>query len=459
MNRALQERSNQSVSLSSPDQTPGKLLPRLTNPRQFKVSPLETALLQNVHRGSTEIILEKEFDGGYSGTRVFLILPMKPSGTGNAQVVTKVGSPELLRRERDNYQTHLAQALPFSTTQVRDYYEQDSLAALNYIFVGGDALGQTLSLEDYYQNHTASEVIHMLTGLLDDALGQSFYGAGQSKDFFYREEYGQHLAAEDEIKRSVQTIFPSLQRVNGDQLQLRGLSQSYPNPLESYSDLLDTMVKGRKSLVHGDLHLRNVLVDQTGKGWLIDFAKIRERHNLFDFIKLETYLRFMALANEHNAFSLNDYAQFEQSLNAAALGQPTAAPTNDCLAKAYEVLSAIRQIARNYMRDPRRFKEEYLTALMLYCLKVMKYYQPVHPAPTQLVFLTACVAMQCLQASNLSTAEPTSPVAPAPHEPEAPAESQAGKYKIHIHNAQGITIGDQARSEQYFVDQSSPKKE
>src|SRR5688572_16359180 len=111
-----------------------KALPRLSKPPQSDLTPLQVMLLQNVHRDYAEIMLEKEFGGGFSGTRVFLVLPIKPGGTRVARVATKIGPAEALRHERDNYQEHVADSLPFSVAQVREYYEQDGQAALNYVF-------------------------------------------------------------------------------------------------------------------------------------------------------------------------------------------------------------------------------------------------------------------------------------------------------------------------------------
>ena len=46
---------------------------------------------------------------------------------------------------------------------------------------------------------------------------------------------------------------------------------------------------------HGDLHSRNILVDDSGHGWLIDFARSKKSHVLRDFIELETDIKFALL--------------------------------------------------------------------------------------------------------------------------------------------------------------------
>jgi hypothetical protein len=179
-------------------------------------------------------------------------------------------------------------------------------------------------------------------------------------------------------------------------IKLPGGSKTYLNPLQEYPKILNRTLEGQQSYVHGDLHLHNILVDEWGKGWLIDFALVKKHHNIFDFIKLETSLRLMALAKNDLSFSLKDYVRFEEALTAATLeNSRTKRPTNSHLQTAYEVILAIRRIAQNYMAQD-GFLREYFPALFLYCLSVMKYYRPDMPLPTRLVFITASILTRYL---------------------------------------------------------------
>jgi hypothetical protein len=158
---------------------------------------------------------------------------------------------------------------------------------------------------------------------------------------------------------------------------------------------LGKTLQGSKSYVHGDLHLRNVLVDTAGRGWLIDFARVEKRHNIFDFIKMETYVRLMVLANVSPALSLDDYVQFEEALVSDTLErEKRTCPDNSDLRFAYQVIQAIRRIARKYMGPTSNFRNEYLPALFLYCLAVLKYYDEDKLQSTRLTFATACALGQ-----------------------------------------------------------------
>ncbi len=351
----------------------------------------EQGLIRSAHPDYEKVLLEKEFGGGFSKTRVFLVLPVRANGVSDARVVTKIGSASDLQREKENYDNLAGPGLPFLAAQVKGYYPQGDQAALNYAFAGGGALGETLTLEDYYHAQPAEIINKTLNVLLDQTLGAAWYGQNQPLNCLFRDEYGRHLRPREELAKIVSVIYPRLESLDRKHIQIPGLIGAYPDPLVVYPDLLDRTLKGRRSFVHGDLHIRNILVDESGKGWLIDFAKVKERHNLFDFIKLETYIRLMALPDVFGAFSLNEYVQFEQTLNATTLGQASTPPTNPELAKTYQVIQTIREIAHKYMGYEPSFKNEYFPALFLYSLSMLKYFPINGPIPTQLMFVTSCV--------------------------------------------------------------------
>ncbi len=387
-------------------QSPKTQLPDLTNIKDINLTALEISLLKHVHHQKYKrIIVEKEFKSGYSDTRVFLVLPVKAGGESDTHIITKLGLKSDLQTEKQNYDELVKGSLPFSAAQVWDYYEQENHAALNYVFAGGGSLGQTFSLEEYYRNHTAAELQVTFDGLFGKELGPKWYAQNYPLNCLFDEEYGRHLPKHEELERVVNAIFHNMSSsAVSASIDIPGLAAT-PNPLNIYRDILNATLKGRSSLVHGDLHPRNVLVDEAGKGWLIDFAKVTTRHNIFDFIKLETYIRMMILAPLQADFSWNDYVRFELALNAEMLGQDAPLPINLHLAKAHASIAAIRSIARKYMGPEADFKKEYFPALFLYCLAMLKYYASHGVASTQAVFITACAL-----AVSLKGKEETLPV-------------------------------------------------
>jgi len=185
---------------------------------------------------------------------------------------------------------------------------------------------------------------------------------------------------------------------------------SYPNPLHLLPTVLNQTLRGRRSRVHGDLHLRNILIDENGGSWLIDFAHVTERHTLFDFIKLETYIRQMVLSRSRYRFTLGDYLQFEAALAATALGQSASPPQQGALQRAYQVIQALREMARPYMSHPADFRAEYFPALFLYSLALLKYRESHGDRAARLAFGTAVVVGRALSGADEAPADEKIPL-------------------------------------------------
>lgn len=474
--------------------------PQVHAPPHIPLDAVETSIVQHVYRGFDQVLIENELGGGYSGTRVLMARLITPEGMPAAQRVIKLGPAFELGGERDRYTQSVGDFMPFSAARVEQerYCERDGRAGLSYIFVGGGGLGQAQGLEKYYHQAVSADTVEAITrtldNLLDQELGQRWYGNTTPLYCFFAAEYGQHLVEHlrlklrpassdalwlvaqppaplpdyrrltegdipreheaiepgalivveemvvrkikhgvvkledtggqgtvvrialtpesdvpqwldigarvgvrgeviynrrDRLEQIVCAAFPELaSAIGSSSIALSGVSGTYPNPLAVYPQVMGRLLESRRSYVHGDLHLRNVLVDEWGKGWLIDFARVEKRHNLFDFIKLETYVRLMGLADHTLTFSLDAYARFEQALNDATLGRDGKCPDHPDLRAAYHVIRAVRRIARKYMGHEPDFEREYLPALFLYSLAMLKYFQPDAPDPTRLIFIT-----------------------------------------------------------------------
>ncbi|MCI0714082.1 MAG: phosphotransferase [Chloroflexi bacterium] len=74
---------------------------------------------------------------------------------------------------------------------------------------------------------------------------------------------------------------------NVDEETIPDVLGDLPNPLFYVNEFLKRNVRGYLSLIHGDLHLGNILVGPAGDAWMIDFALVREGHALFDWAVLE----------------------------------------------------------------------------------------------------------------------------------------------------------------------------
>jgi hypothetical protein len=142
-------------------------------------------------------------------------------------------------------------------------------------------------------------------------------------------------------------------------------------------------IEARYSLVHGDLHARNVLVDRDNV-WLLDFGETGVGPTLADFAKLEVFLRLWCLELSPEAKATDEgAAEFERRLLdhltgsegsleplrevAAELG---AQPEN--LVKVAACISWLRRRAASYSQgSPDR--RDYLAVLFLTVLQTLRY--------------------------------------------------------------------------------------
>jgi len=219
--------------------------------------------------------------------------------------------------------------------------------------------------------------------------------------------------------------------------------QTFPNPLTIFQSYLNQPFAHNVSIIHGDLHLFNVIVDGFHKPWLIDFARVREGHTIFDFIELEAYLRDAILSRE--SFPLADIVDFEQRLICATVeAESPKLPINPDLAKAFEVIRGIRGFAANYLARPGNFKGEYFPALFLYSLGSLKYYdRGGHPAARH-AFITATMVGTYLQ-DQLNCQELLSM--------QSLVDSGFELYVYYLKKATDDTFDQRTEREQAFVTQ------
>jgi serine/threonine protein kinase/Tfp pilus assembly protein PilF len=432
-------------------------------------------------RSISRVIVKEELLGGFGGARVLVVIPGGQNDVHQqAERVVKLGPRVMLKVERDNYDNFVREHLHTAVASRKRFAAQGTMAAIEYVFVGGRLLEPVHDLVKYYQERSAREIAKTLRALYDH-LDQYWYRQGRWLKEHTSVEYGPHLPSHISLKlrpgsddwlgpkgkpmsQNVEDYHPldvdsilhgQEPATPGKQVQIQGfkvvrikpwaatLAQGrarirveydresdiaqqlhigqpmtvrgqvvatrhglleavvraafdesnerqvfpdndqvlaslgrrgpYPNPLKQYPALLDEMLDGPRSIIHGDLHLRNVLVDQDGRPWLIDFGRVREGHTLFDFIKLETYLRLDVL-NKMPGFTLAQYTRFEEALaDTTRYGLWAAGvPTNHELLKAFRVIRAVRRLTSRFHRQE-SLAETYFRCLLLYNLAVLKY--------------------------------------------------------------------------------------
>lgn len=137
------------------------------------------------------------------------------------------------------------------------------------------------------------------------------------------------------------------------------------------------------SLTHGDLHTRNVLADPDNV-WLLDFGEAGPSPTLFDFAKLEVYLRYWCLrlktghsdfeqaASDFESLLLDHITGSEASLEPVRRLAPSIGAAPDELLRVATCICAVRRHAMRYsLGSPDR--RDYLAILYLTVLDVLRF--------------------------------------------------------------------------------------
>ncbi len=177
-----------------------------------------------------------------------------------------------------------------------------------------------------------------------------------------------------------------------------------PNPLTRYLNLLQRRLSGSLSIIHGDLHLRNILVGPGGNAWLIDFATTREGHTLFDWAVLETSMLAEVIAPALETDNWDGIWPVIALL--ADIGMTLEAPASRLpVERALFNIATIRRIVAECLADPNDWSE-YFVALALCTMRTLRW-TAIPVKGRRLLFLVSALAM-----ASATVRDGTSPSSP-----------------------------------------------
>ena len=244
----------------------------------------ERALVSYLFRNSRRVTLAR-LGGGFSGSRVYRTRSEDGAGRTEVQYVVKVDTHARIAQERVGVESVESLLGPASPT-VADYVDGPSLGAVKYGFASmNDSETRTL-LARLRAAGGPDEVRRLFAGVL--RVLERLHQAPQPerlqlfRHFTYRPEY-----AEDTLARA-RTVAG-----DPDDPRVRALERFYAR-LDEFLD--EEPCEVAVSLIHGDLNLANLLLDDAGNTWLIDYFWTRPGPLLQDVLKLSNDVRFIAFA-------------------------------------------------------------------------------------------------------------------------------------------------------------------
>ncbi len=335
--------------------------------------------------------------GGYGGsTTVLAELRRERAGERLPRsFVIKLGDREEMAHERDKYRAYVEWQLTRGAHFVA-HAEWEGLAGIAYEFVGLDTDHEVQSFFQFYQGHATVEVSE-LVGEISSHLERAWYQSGGRVDGVdLCHEYDLLSKKRDQIVERIEGILDKDDAYRRTLTTSEGRTQPILRPsfcaemdipwrdpvtfLRMWSELgLRTAVY--RSVVHGDLNARNVLIEIGGNGrkypWFIDFSHTgnglsghrseqmaqegiliddQSGHTLRDFCRLEADIKFV-LTRLLDEDDLRLVVAFERALMDQELvpdGLPDTPLAIEALTdvrfhKAWHVIKEIRLHAAKYV--------------------------------------------------------------------------------------------------------------
>ncbi len=354
---------------------------RAETPRaKLLAEELEDLLCRLFHTARS--VLLEPLTSGLSGAGILLARPCYDEGSGRS-VVVKFGDPDLIEREHRQFETLVR---PFvgggRSTSVLGLRRTPRLGGILYSFMGtgGDRLAD---FGELYRRSDPEGVAGVIDELFGETCSSWYSNLGQVEPLdltrFYREMLGL------EVERLESAIRDYLKGVQGTKtLTFNRLREklTIPNPIESLETESWTLPT-YSCLTHGDLNPQNILIDDDGHCWLIDFQRTGKGHVLRDLIQLDCAVRLellgakevdldRRLALERALLKIDGFPPFQEE-------PPVSGLDDEVLEKAYRTCAHLRAWAGHLLANhPAASVREFYVGASYFGLNFLRFYR----APT-----------------------------------------------------------------------------
>jgi hypothetical protein len=431
--------------------------PRLSieAPANVRLDPAEQQVVRTAFGEYQRLVIEREFQSGYSGARALLALPVRADGRSDAHAILKIGPRVDVEREFRNYETFVKNTLPPMTARIQQApVSANGWAGLRYTFIAEPGQRPLSLREALLRDPDPAPILKLF-----DTFAPNWWSQRKPYTFRLQVEYDRllppHLFVEpvsgngpargldwaQPIPSDVQVgevlnlgRLPTVQaRADGCSYTLTaeagpGLALSrvrwrsaerprpgrvrvvetrasflrtrvprvdlagWPDPIACLPDWLGETIAGGQSIIHGDLNLENVLVGPGGFVWLIDFAETREGHAVFDAARL--LVEVIAHVVAHVVTDVGRFrALFVSALDRESCPDPALAA----------LLTSLIQTGRRCQAEPARTREYDLAAAVA-ALSALKF-DNLGPHARTCLYLAAAAFARRLQPSATRNTE------------------------------------------------------
>jgi hypothetical protein len=291
--------------------------------------------------------------GGFSGSRVFGSFPVDRRGRREIPFVTKIDRHDRIARERVAVEG-VENLLGANAPRLADHVDLETRGAIKYHFATMHA-GEVRTLQRAFREADGPLAVgRLFDAVIARVLRRLYQGPYLDRlalfDYYgYRPQYAEATLAR----------VASLGDVDGETVRVPGLAEPLPHPGAFYRRLHARERREPEEvaccMVHGDLNLANVLVDDAYNTWLIDYYWTRAGHALDDVAKLENDLKFILVPLSDDealarAFARERFLAGQEDLLAPLGPPPPEAGAAPVIAKAHVAIARLRALGAELLR-------------------------------------------------------------------------------------------------------------
>ncbi len=311
---------------------------------------------------------------GLTGAAVVRVQPMYEKGELGRSYVAKIGRKDKVETESDRYETNVVRFLPVNTVGHMGVEYSRDIGALLYTLAENEN-SRLVEFDEYYYHATAEAIVESLSNLFHKTC-RNWYDPRQLEMGDLPQLYFDAFRMDEtKLINRIQIVLPEFDPTS-EMFRFAPDGAPMRNPiswLRTYRDELVMPV--HQCITHGDLTGRNIMVDETGKCWLIDFYRTYRSHILRDFIILETDIMYRLLP----LVGMVEFLQMQKFLlEADRAGMLPTLPANMSseLQKAIQIVFELRKMAYLFARSlnatPESVRKEYLGSLLMGTLNAVR---------------------------------------------------------------------------------------
>jgi Ternary complex associated domain 9 len=331
---------------------------------------------------SAQAVLIEPLAPGYSGTGVVKAQPFYTKKGGGRQFVVKFGDSAKIAKEYANYRKYVQHFVGNGQhTALLGRYQAAHIGGLVYSFLG-TAVNQMRDFGAWYDSTHPLQTKQILDDLFRSTCGTWYANHGLLQPVNLTRTYLRQLGYTlEQLEQLAETSLPSVNfRSTLTFTSLHHtVASGFTNPFVALMTAQPFIRSTYVCTTHGDLNQHNILIDQHGSTWLIDFQSTEPGHILRDVAMLDTVLRFQLIRPEETTLDellmmekvLLGIKRFHQVEEQLSTGFPT---TNTTLVRAYETVVHLRSLAHWLIeKNPEAEMCEYYIALLYTTLNTLRF--------------------------------------------------------------------------------------